>query len=105
MPAPVPVRRCHTIGPITDSTEADGNVAILNPQAAPLRLRQEYRSSVDSYVLLAPPQQSMAHSRALTEKKQAAGVTDYYIFPEGPHQHRIFAGHLLQQGVRIGKAG
>ncbi|TDJ38601.1 MAG: efflux RND transporter periplasmic adaptor subunit [Gammaproteobacteria bacterium] len=85
-------RSCQTIGPITDASEADQIMTTLTGQATQLRLREERRSSVESYLLLAPPQPTLEDSRALTEKMQAAGFNDFYIFWRGPHKGRISLG-------------
>lgn len=91
-PTEVAARRCQTIGPITDASEADRIMTAIAGQATQLRLREESHSSVASYLLLAPPQPSLKDSRALTEKMAAAGFNDFYIFWRGPHKGRISLG-------------
>ncbi len=84
--------RCQTIGPITDASDAEQIMAALTGQATQLRLREENRSSVEFYMLLAPPQPSREDSVALTEKMQAAGFSDFYLYLSGPHAGRISLG-------------
>ncbi|MCZ6774820.1 MAG: efflux RND transporter periplasmic adaptor subunit [Proteobacteria bacterium] len=84
--------RCQTIGPIRDAPEAGRIMATLTEQATQLKLREESQGTVETYLLLAPPQPSLTHSRALTDKMQAAGFDDFYIFWRGPHKGRISLG-------------
>ncbi|TDJ43328.1 MAG: efflux RND transporter periplasmic adaptor subunit [Gammaproteobacteria bacterium] len=90
--AEVAARTCQTIGPIADASAADRIMMTLTGQATQLRLREVSQSSVESYLLLAEPQPSLEDSRALTEKMQAAGFNDFYIFWRGPHKGRISLG-------------
>lgn len=84
--------RCQTIGPIMNASDADAIMVALTGQATQLRLREENRSSSESYMLLAPPQPSREDSVARTKKMQAAGFSDFYIFWRGPHVGRISLG-------------
>ena len=90
--APLADQICQTIGPITQASDADRIMTTLTGQATQLRLRQERQSSAVSYLLLAPPQPSLEDSRALIDKMQVVGFTDFHIFYRGPHKGRISLG-------------
>ncbi len=82
---------CQTIGPLADAADAEKIMAALTGQATQLRLREESQSNV-LYMLLAPSQPSRKDSVALTEKMQAAGFSDFYLYLSGPHADRISLG-------------
>ncbi len=92
MPAEPTDRICRTIGPIANASDAERIMTTLTGQATQLRLRVESQSSAESYLLLAAPQPTLQDSRALTEKMQAVGFNDFYIFWRGPHKGRISLG-------------
>ena len=92
MPAKSTEQICRTIGPFTNESDAERIMTTLTGQATQLRLREEPQNIAESYLLLAAPQPSLKDSRALTERMQAAGINDFYIFWRGPHKGRVSLG-------------
>ena len=86
------VPRCRTLGPIESADRADQIKTLLAGRVGRLEIRATGNDEPAGFMLLSPPQPTLADARSLAGKMRDAGIDDLQLLAAGSNRNRIALG-------------
>jgi len=88
----MPVSQCWSVGPITDEAILTQLSDRLQPVVSKLGSSETTEITRTRFLILSPPQASLAEAKTLIQQMQQKGVKDVAVLYKGPYKNRISFG-------------
>ena len=95
----LPVSQCWSVGPITDEALLTRLSNRLQPVVSRLGSSETTEITRTRFLILSPPQASLAEAKALIQQLQQNGVKDVAVLYKGPYKNRLSFGLYKKESL------